>query len=482
MTAIKVTDINEELSKAKIQNNIPRLFELTDHLLKFQPDDHNVLYHLFLASVSVDNYGVARCVGETIKQTFWHHIEFRCMWAVTMHNCFKHEEAIRIIVEDIGIDNIPDDNIELLSAILGDSGSPDDCLKLLARVREKLGNSYVYDWRESLCLLEKGEFERGFDLYGARIQVRSASYPLLNDKYAARYNGEEGKTVFVIGEQGIGDEIMFSSCLPDLIATSKKVYFKAHNEALPSLMAESFPMIHVVNEKVDFSNIVRPHLGTEFANESQDDETRKFFEDNGIDAWCFVGDLPKFFRKKQEDFPKTPYLLTGRTSSKTAFPKIGIAWIGGQRNTRGNSRAIAPDEIISIFPSNCEILSLNYQVGGDQTLLAAVDEYPENFTSDPLIATKEVPYLYTAEKLLAMDFIITCCTSIVHLAGAMGVKAYCLVPNTPAWRYGHEGDQMPFYESVRLIRQLPNEKDWSGAIVRAKALIEQENEGIKWHA
>ncbi len=50
------------------------------------------------------------------------------------------------------------------------------------------------------------------------------------------------------------------------------------------------------------------------------------------------------------------------------------------------------------------------------------------------------------------DLIITVCTSLVHLAGALGVPTWVMVPKHPAWRYQNSGP-MPFYRSVRLYRQ-----------------------------
>jgi len=61
-------------------------------------------------------------------------------------------------------------------------------------------------------------------------------------------------------------------------------------------------------------------------------------------------------------------------------------------------------------------------------------------------------YSETAKIVKSCDLIITVCTSVVHLAGALGVPTWVMVPNKPAWRYGVEG-KMVWYSSVRLYRQ-----------------------------
>jgi ADP-heptose:LPS heptosyltransferase len=49
--------------------------------------------------------------------------------------------------------------------------------------------------------------------------------------------------------------------------------------------------------------------------------------------------------------------------------------------------------------------------------------------------------------------VITVQTAIVHLAGALGVKTWAMLPKTPRWFYGISGDKMPWYSSVKLYRQ-----------------------------
>jgi ADP-heptose:LPS heptosyltransferase len=62
-----------------------------------------------------------------------------------------------------------------------------------------------------------------------------------------------------------------------------------------------------------------------------------------------------------------------------------------------------------------------------------------------------------------LDLVICIHTSVNHLAGALGVPAWVLVPTHSQWRYGTEGDSIPWYKSLKLIRQKSN-GDWSGPI------------------
>jgi len=72
-----------------------------------------------------------------------------------------------------------------------------------------------------------------------------------------------------------------------------------------------------------------------------------------------------------------------------------------------------------------------------------IKTYPEIMAFD---------YSDTAKIVKSCDLIISVCTSVVHLAGALGVPTWVMVPSKPAWRYGVEG-RMVWYKSVRLYRQ-----------------------------
>jgi hypothetical protein len=68
-----------------------------------------------------------------------------------------------------------------------------------------------------------------------------------------------------------------------------------------------------------------------------------------------------------------------------------------------------------------------------------------------------------AATICALDLVVTVCSSVVHLAGALGRPAWVLTPHVPAWRYLLSGDEMPWYPSITLLRQ-PSPGEWSPVI------------------
>ena len=52
-----------------------------------------------------------------------------------------------------------------------------------------------------------------------------------------------------------------------------------------------------------------------------------------------------------------------------------------------------------------------------------------------------------------LDLVISVCTTLIHLGGALGKPVWVLTPYSPEWRYGVRGETMPWYPTVRLFRQ-----------------------------
>ena len=71
----------------------------------------------------------------------------------------------------------------------------------------------------------------------------------------------------------------------------------------------------------------------------------------------------------------------------------------------------------------------------------------------------------TAALVCALDVVVSVCTALVHLGGALGRPVWVLAPVSPEWRYGFSGEAMPWYPSVKLFRQA-DYADWAPVIGR----------------
>jgi hypothetical protein len=86
------------------------------------------------------------------------------------------------------------------------------------------------------------------------------------------------------------------------------------------------------------------------------------------------------------------------------------------------------------------------------------------------IAPRLEDFLDTASALAALDLLITVDTSIVHLAGALGLPAWLIIDNVPDWRWQLNREDSPWYPSVRLFR---SDGDYGALFQRIATALEE---------
>jgi tetratricopeptide (TPR) repeat protein len=290
-----------------------------------------------------------------------------------------------------------------------------------------------------LSLLAQRKWTEGWQAYSASI----GTHRRLNTKYKnppePTWNGEKGQRVVVFGEQGLGDEICAASLLPDLIRDSKKVIVDCDHR-VANLFERSFPQATV--------------YGTRWA---KPDGPKWAQEDRDFDASISAFEVAKFYRSSDEDFPGTKYLTpcpirTGMWWSmfrKTRRPVIGICWSGGTWTNGSAHRNLPLSEWKPIFDAvDAQWVSLQYKDASKDIEGTPVVQYP--------FATLTKDYDDTAALVASCDLVLGIQTSVHHLAGALGVPSWNLIPKISQWRYGESYESIPFYKSMRLIRQNAN--------------------------
>lgn len=321
------------------------------------------------------------------------------------------------------------------------NGTPDKALEHYQRALEADPSNLPVQFNMGLCYLEKGDWQEGFGRYDMGFPGGCRDYRMYEGVKPYKGDGVDeikDKTVIVWGDQGIGDEIMFASCIPDLIKNAKRVIFDCHPR-LVRLFEESFGIECHGTRKTQMMDW---HLKS------------------GADVSIPLSTLATIYRSDGQ-FPGTPYLKA--KSSRFSRDGIGVSWAGGVDQTRKDLRSIPLDKLKSLLSLNADWYSLQYTAN-------AADEVVK-FEENTGIHIKHYPgmvqcddYATTANFVASKRAIVTVCTSVVHLAGALGVPCFCLVPSKPAWRYGISGNEMPWYDSVKLYRQEGD--DWSSAIYR----------------
>lgn len=389
--------------------------------------------------------------------------------------CYKHEnktrearlyfdEAQALIPTNADIQN----NIATLFI---NEGNPKDAFPFLQSALNIDPNHAQARWNRSLVNLELGNYKDGWEEYdwgfaaNVRIERNYAKEPM------PVWDGSKGKRLVVYGEQGIGDEILFASCLKDLIKDSELVVLDCHKR-LHSLFCESFPGIDIFPTRED-TTVLWP---------LKPDGSKRY----EFDAKVAIGSLPRRYRNNLDDFPAEPYIVAPhkyvqdareRLAQLPNRPNIGIHWVGGHKKTRVEVRSIPLEDMAPIIlGKDANFIALQYTECEDEIrAFEAKHGVCLNYWPDII---KAEDYGHTAGLFANLDLVITVCTSAVHLAGAMGIPCWVLTPSRPAWRYRLDLEYMPWYDSVLLFRQERGSVDWQPVIEQVNKALEETMGGL----
>jgi hypothetical protein len=260
-----------------------------------------------------------------------------------------------------------------------------------------------------------------------------------------RWDGTKGLNVVCYGEQGIGDELSFAACIPDLIADCKSVTLEVDKRLAP-LFRRSFPTTEV--------------FGTRY----KADELRGWVAGKTFDARVALGELPKYYRNKDADFHGKPYLIPrpdmalqwrSVLQSLGNKPKIGIAWTGGIPKTGQARRSVTLDTLAPLFAFDADWVSLQYK--DPDGLKDAEQKYGVKI-HDWEWGSRYWDYDQTVALISELDLVISVTTAVVDASGAIGKECWCIVPELPMWRHLQSGDSFPWSRSVKLWRQ--KNKQW----------------------
>lgn len=333
----------------------------------------------------------------------------------------------------------PDKGLELVKEIEGRWPEYPD----MARLRSN----------KSLMLLEKGDYGAGFDEMDNFVD---GARPVNKNYYGdpPLWDGTKGVSVVVTGEQGIGDEIMFASMIPDLMKDCN-VIVDSHMR-LADMFRRSFGCpVYATRE---FSTLMwRP-------------PEMPYYK-------IPIGSLGRFYRRDVKDFPGTAYLKTDKKLSEQlkakldalgTKPKIGLSWRGGSKSTNKAARYIPLEAFLPIFKTvDAEFISLQYHQMSQKEI-----DYMKEKHGVTIHHWQDIldDYDMTAALVENLDLVVSVPQSVVHLAGALGKETIQLCPKMSMWQAGEYGKDAPWYKSVKNIWQ-PDFGDWESVLKQLEAQL-----------
>ncbi|CAK0772593.1 protein O-GlcNAc transferase [Gammaproteobacteria bacterium] len=211
-----------------------------------------------------------------------------------------------------------EDAVLSLGKIRYEQGRPDAAAECLAKGIQRHPDNPEMRWNLALPLLALGNLEEGWAAYEWGRQLPGKNARREGFHHFLEWDGSPlaGKTILVYAEQGVGDEILFASCLPDLLTKVGHCIIEC-DRRLATLYTRSFPTATVVGE-----------------NRSEQGWVTELVETKAVDVEIPIGSLPRFLRKRLTDFPdRTTYLIPDpiqveKWRARLAEPgiKVGITW------------------------------------------------------------------------------------------------------------------------------------------------------------
>jgi tetratricopeptide (TPR) repeat protein len=346
-----------------------------------------------------------------------------------------------------------------LGSVLQDKGQLDEALKYYQKALQLNPVFTEAHWNISLTQLIAGDFRKGWKNYEWRLQKKDTG-PSLFKQPVWDGSSLKGKSIIVTAEQGVGDEIMFASCLPELIAQAGLSVVECDKRLVP-LFARSFPESGV---------IPRVNTGDQCPADLPSADMR-----------IAMGSLPKFFRSDLLNFPQQRAYLKpdnqktalwrNRYSNLGTGMKIGISWRGGSKPSEKLARSTTLAQWTKLF-SITRVHFINLQYGDCAYELKEAKEKTgvKIYDWEDAAPLKDLDNF--AAQISPLDLVISVDNSTVHMAGALGVPVWTLLPYACDWRWMRGFEDTPWYKTVLLFRQ-SEQGEWNGVFTRVTAYLQQ---------
>lgn len=316
----------------------------------------------------------------------------------------------------------------------------------------------------STILLAQRKYDEGWDLFRRRFYDADKSER--RDFGHMQWAGEDihDKGIVIWGDQGVGDEILFASLIPDVVARSRRCVVECAHKLVP-LFAQSFPGAVVVPK------MAPPHPATR----------------EGIDFQAAVSDTASWLRPDLPSYPRhTGYLSaspTGvarwkaRLAELGSGPKIGFAWRSGLTYGQRSLHYTRLDQWDAIF-SIQGMHFVNLQYGDCANELRDVGSR----LGVPLHDFKEIDLfgdLAEAAALnLALDLVISAPTATAFLSAALGVPTWMMSYARPWQMLGT--DHVPWFPAMRSFPRRWDQ-DWGVIIGEIARELESHRTKIERH-
>ncbi len=295
------------------------------------------------------------------------------------------------------------------------------------------------------ALLAVGQFQQGWEHYEWRYKIPGAP-PLMPATKMTQWQGSPlpHERLLLIGDQGYGDVIMFGR------------YIGWAMQRCPQMTVACSPEMHAIVAQL----APGAHLAT------------RWEDCPPYAAFCPLSGLPRLAGTTLETIPtQVPYLATDpalvagwRQRLEARLPPglrwVALSWAGRPTHNNDRNRTLALEQLAPLgqVPGVAYVslqkgpAAVQAKAWAGPAPLLDLDAEINSFEDSAAI-------LACCERLVSVD------TSMVHLAGALGMSAWVMMPFAPDWRWMLQREDTPWYPSLRLLRQ-PAPRDWGSVVSR----------------
>jgi len=347
----------------------------------------------------------------------------------------------------IALDPVCAEYHAMLGVALAKQGCYEEALRTYSvtlQLQPKDGEARMH---HGIVMLLMGNFERGWDEYEWRLQGVTWIAPP-----APYWDGGrlDGRTILLHAEQGIGDTFQFIRYAPLVKEKGGTVVLRVDPALIPLLSASpGIDRLVPMDQPVQEADV---HIG--------------------------LMSLPHRCGTRLETIPAPiPYIFPDaraierwrRELAATRGLKVGVVWKGNPDHPDDCIRSLALQNLEPLASiENVTLLSL--QRNAAEEIRAAT--FPIEDLAQKEDATRG-SFMDSAGLIRNLDLLITCDTSVAHLAGAMGVPVWILLAHIPDWRWMLARNDSPWYPCARLFRQT-GPGNWQEVIQRVAGCLREK--------